>query len=86
MHKHSPADALAWGSANAAYESREALDEGAKCAGDIAKASRGAVSAYKKLYRVHEENRALEDALAEEVRRDFPEITDTAERLKAFGS
>ncbi|HRX38928.1 MAG TPA: enoyl-CoA hydratase/isomerase family protein [Parvularculaceae bacterium] len=81
------ADALAWGLANAAYESREALDEGAaKCAGDIAKASRGAVSAYKKLYRVHEENRALEDALAEEVRRDFPEITDTAERLKAFGS
>jgi len=81
------ADAFAWGLANAAYESREALDEGAaKCAGDIAKASRGAVSAYKKLYRVHEENRALEDALAEEVRRDFPEITDTAERLKAFGS
>ena len=81
------ADALAWGLANAAYEAREALDEGAaKCASDIAKASRGAVSAYKKLYRVHEENRALEDALAEEVRRDFPEITDTAERLKAFGS
>jgi len=81
------ADALAWGLANAAYDSREALDAGAaKCAGDIAKASRGAVSAYKKLYRVHEENRALEDALAEEVRRDFPEITDTAERLKAFGS
>ncbi|MEQ8178865.1 MAG: hypothetical protein RIC52_01665 [Amphiplicatus sp.] len=53
---------------------------------EIAKASRGAVSAYKKLYRVHEENRGLEDALAEEIARDFPEITDSVERLKGFGA
>lgn len=81
------AEAAVWGLANAAYKDKEALDAATDaCAGAIAKASRGAVSAYKKLYRVHEEYRALEDALDEEVRRDFSEITDTVERLKAFGS
>ena len=81
------ADAAAWGLANAAAPDKSALDALAMTrAGEIAKASRGAVSAYKKLYRVHEENRGLEDALAEEIARDFPEITDTVERLKGFGA
>ncbi len=81
------AEAAAWGLANEAAPDKAALDALALArAAQIAKASRGAVSAYKKLYRVHEENRALEDALAEEVARDFPEITDTAERLKGFGA
>ncbi len=81
------AEAAAWGLANAAYKDKEALDAAVDaCADAIAKGSRGAVSAYKKLYRLHEENPALEEALDEEVRRHFPEITDTVERLKAFGS
>lgn len=81
------AEAAAWGLANAAVADKAALDATvAARAKEIASASRGAVSAYKKLYRVHEENRALEDALAEEIARDFPEIDDTAERLKGFGA
>jgi enoyl-CoA hydratase/carnithine racemase len=80
------AEAVAWGLANIAVDTRAALDAlTTERAGQIASASRGAVSAYKKLYAVHEEYRPLEDALAEEVRRDFPEITDTVDRLKAFG-
>lgn len=80
------ADAAAWGLANAAVESKGALDAlAAERAAAIAAASPGAVRAYKTLYGVHEENRALEEALDEEVRRDFPEITDTVERLKSFG-
>lgn len=79
-------DALAWGLANSAVETKDALDAlVAKRASEIAAASRGAVRAYKTLYALHEESRPLEDALAEEVRREFPEITDTVERLKAFG-
>ncbi len=79
------ADAEAWGLANEAFDDKSALDKAVdERANAIAKASRGAVSAYKKLYRLHEEYRPLEDALAEEVRRSFPEITDTIERLKAF--
>ena len=80
------AEAAAWGLVNGAFADKAALDdEVARRAEAISEASRGAVSAYKKLYRLHEENRPLEDALAEEVRRDFPEITDTVERLRAFG-
>lgn len=80
------AEAVQWGLANAAVDSKAALDMlVAERAEQIASASRGAVSAYKKLYAVHEEYRPLEDALAEEVRRDFPEITDTVDRLKVFG-
>ncbi|MEE2693054.1 MAG: enoyl-CoA hydratase/isomerase family protein [Pseudomonadota bacterium] len=83
----SGAEAAAWGLANEAAADKASLDALARMrAGEIARASRGAVGAYKKLYRVHEENRPLEDALAEEIRRDFPEITDTAERLKGFGA
>lgn len=81
------AEAAAWGLANAAVADRAALDATvAARAKEIAGASRGAVSAYKKLYRVHEENRPLEEALAEEIARDFPEIDDTVERLKGFGA
>jgi enoyl-CoA hydratase/carnithine racemase len=80
-------EAAAWGLANRAYADKAELDAKTDEAADaIAKASRGAVSAYKKLYRLHEENRPIEEALDEEVRRHFPEITDTIERLKAFGT
>lgn len=80
------ADAARWGLANEALKDKEALDvHVATRAVEIAKASRGAVSAYKKLYALHEELRPLEEALDTEVELEFPEIDDTAERLKGFG-
>lgn len=80
------ADAARWGLANDALNNKDALDAHvAKRAAEIASASRGAVSAYKKLYALHEELRPLEEALETEVELDFPEIDDTAERLKGFG-
>lgn len=80
------ADAARWGLANEALADGAALDAHvALRAREIASASRGAVSAYKKLYALHEENRPLEDALATEVELDFPEIDDTAARLGKFG-
>ncbi|MAW80858.1 MAG: enoyl-CoA hydratase [Parvularcula sp.] len=81
------AEAERWGLANAAFDDKETLDaETAACAAAIAEASPGAIAAYKDLYRLAEENPALEDALAEEQRRDYPQITDTMERLKGFAS
>ncbi len=79
-------DAAIWGVANEAAPDLAALDAlVTKRASAIAAASPGAVSAYKKLYRLHEELRPLEEVLGEEVARDYPEITDTVERLKGFG-
>jgi len=78
--------AAAWALANEAFDTKEQLDdETARRATMIGEASPGAIAAYKDLYRVHEENRPLEDALDEEVRREYPAITDTADRLKGFG-
>lgn len=78
-------DAVRWGLALEAAKNDDELttlvNEKARA---IAAASPGAISAYKKLYRLHEENRPLEQALEEEVRLDFPEINDTAERLSEF--
>ena len=80
------ADAARWGLANDALTDKTSLDIHVdKRAAEIASASRGAVSAYKKLYAAHEELRPLEEALETEVALDFPEIDDTAERLKGFG-
>jgi len=80
-------EAAKWGIAIEAAATDKDLDLlVAKRAKQIAEGSTGAISAYKKLYQLHEENRELEDALAEEVRLDFPEITDTAERLARFTS
>ncbi len=80
------ADAARWGLANEALADKAALDAHvASRAAEIASGSRGAVSAYKKLYRLHEECRPLEEALATEVELDFPEIDDTGDRLKGFG-
>jgi len=82
----SGSDALAWGLANAAFADKETLDRETRGRAEaIASMSRGAVSAYKDLYRLHDENRPLEEALDEEVARDYPEITDTEERLQGFG-
>lgn len=82
----SGADAARWGLANEALADKAALDDHVnKCAAAIAGGSRGAVSAYKKLYALHEESPPLEEALATEVELEFPEINDTNERLKGFG-
>lgn len=79
-------DAVRWGLANTAFADKGTLDiETARRAAAIAAASRGAIVAYKDLYQLHEENRPLEEALDEEVNRDYPGIKDTAERLKGFG-
>ena len=79
-------DAARWGLANAAFADKETLDRETDArAAAIAEGSPGAVAAYKDLYRLHEENRPLEDALDEEVRREYAQITDTAARLTGFG-
>jgi enoyl-CoA hydratase/carnithine racemase len=79
-------NAVRWGLANTAFADKEILDRETQARAEaIASNSRGAVCAYKDLYRLHEENRPLEGALDEEVAREYPEITDTHDRLKGFG-
>ncbi|WDI30012.1 enoyl-CoA hydratase/isomerase family protein [Hyphococcus flavus] len=81
----SGADAERWGLATAVFADKDALDaETHKRAAAIAEASPGAIAAYKDLYRLHEENRPLESALEEEVARNYPDITDTMDRLKGI--
>lgn len=78
-------EAAAWGLANAAYASKEELDEQVeKRAAAISACSPGVVAAYKDLYRLHEELQPLETALEKELERDYPEINDTKERLGKF--
>jgi len=80
------ADALAWGLAVEAAPTKEALDDlVAGRAAMIAENSKGAVAAYKDLYGVAREQKGIEAGLAEELRRDYPEITDTSARLSGFG-
>lgn len=80
------AEAEAWGMINAAAADQDALDAlVAARAGAIAANSAATVRAYKDLHRITETHHHA-DALAEEVARDYPEIQDTAERLKAFGA
>ncbi|NNU16118.1 enoyl-CoA hydratase/isomerase family protein [Parvularcula sp. ZS-1/3] len=82
----SGAEAAQWGLANAAFEDEAALDGAVmKAASAIARNSKGAVAAYKELFALSAENRPLEDALTEEVAREFETITDTADRLSGFG-
>ena len=80
------AEAARWGLANASFEDKETLDEETTARAEaVAAGSREAVAAYKDLYRLHEECRPLDEALAEETRREYPNITDTQDRLKGFG-
>ncbi len=80
-------DARDWGLANASVSDKAALDAlTQERARQIAANSPGAVGANKKLYRLHEEYRPLDEALDWEVAMEFPEITDTAERLSGFGA
>lgn len=78
--------AEAWGLVNTAYPDLDTLNaETAKLAEAIAENSPGAITAYKDLFVVHENNMPLEGALSEEVARDYDSVTDTMDRLKAFG-
>lgn len=80
------ADAAAWGLANHAYEDEAELSTAVEnLASKVAHNSSGAVQAYKELFALADENRPLEQALSEEVAREFETITDTAERLSGFG-
>ena len=79
-------DAVRYGLANDAYDSEEDLDAAvADITNRIAANSPGAIAAYKELFALGDENRPLEEALTEEVAREFPGITDTEERLAGFG-
>ncbi|MBA4802634.1 MAG: enoyl-CoA hydratase/isomerase family protein [Euryhalocaulis sp.] len=80
------AEAAEWGLANAALPDQDALEaHAAETASRIAANDAATVRAYKDLHRMHEE-KLIADALEEEIRRDYPEITGTEERLKGFGS
>jgi len=79
-------EAASWGLANHAFENEEALTEHVqKTAAAIASNSPGAIAAYKDLFALAAENRPIEEALREEVSRDYEAITDTEERLAGFG-
>lgn len=79
--------AASWGLANESIEGVDELDLYVKnLAKNIAAASTGAVSAYKTLYRLSEEQLALELALKSENELEFDEIRDTQERLDGFAA
>ncbi len=75
-----------WGLANEVADGPEALSELChSIAQQICEASPGAVNAYKDLYLLAEQQLPLDEALETENAKDFPQITDTQERLGGFG-
>ena len=80
----SGAEAAAWGLANEAVATKEALDAlVAERAAQITANSKATVAAIKDLHRVAEKM-SLEDGLAEEIARDYPAIEDTEVRIAQF--
>ena len=78
-------EAYTLGMVNAVFEDKDMLDAAVdECAAQIAACSPGAVSAYKDLYNLTEENRPFEEAVPEALSRHYLEITDSAERLGTF--
>lgn len=81
------ADALAWGLVNELADGQQALDQLCdKLIQKICDGSVAAISAYKDIYRLAEQQLDLEQALAQENQRDYPNITDTQARLSSFGT
>lgn len=79
-------EAAAWGLANHSYADEEALAAAVQdLASRIADNSPGVVGAYKNLFGLADEHRPLEEALTEEVAREYESITDTEDRLAGFG-
>ena len=81
------ADALQWGLVNELAESEEALDVlSAELSRKICEGSLGAISAYKDLYRLAEQQLDIDSALEQENLRSYPGIDDTQDRLSGFAS
>ncbi|RBP53610.1 enoyl-CoA hydratase/isomerase family protein [Arenicella xantha] len=79
--------AHAWGLVNEVAADADALTERvAQLAQEISSGSTAAIEAYKKLYQLHEECHPLESALAAENELQFPNISDTKDRLGNFGT
>lgn len=80
------ADALAWGLANAAFATEDELDAALQdICGRIAGNSRAAIAAMRDMYRIAEQELGVEDGMAAENARVYPDISDTNERLAGFG-
>jgi len=79
-------EAVSMGLANQAAADKNALDAlVAECAAAIARNSRPTVAAVKDLYALAQGNLSIEEALAAELERNYPDINDTQERLAGFG-
>jgi enoyl-CoA hydratase/carnithine racemase len=79
------AEAVELGMACAAVEDIEALDElVAQRAADIVANSSSAVAAIKDLYNISQQGHRMIDALEAELAQEYPQITDTSERLAGF--
>jgi enoyl-CoA hydratase/carnithine racemase len=79
------AEAVELGMACAAVEDIEALDElVAQRAADIVVNSSSAVAAIKDLYNISQQGHGMIDALEAELAQEYPQITDTSERLAGF--
>lgn len=79
------AEAVELGMACAAVEDIEALDElVAQRAADIVANSSSAVAAIKDLYNISQQGHGMIDALEAELAQEYPQITDTSERLAGF--
>jgi enoyl-CoA hydratase/carnithine racemase len=78
-------EAVELGIANAASSDEAALAElVAERTAQIARNSRAAVAAMKRLYSLAQEGRGVDEALDRELELSFPEIRDTKERLAGF--
>lgn len=78
-------EAVALGIANKAVADVEALDELVnERVGQIAANSQAAVAAFKDLYNLAQQGMPISDALSAELDQDYPEITDTNDRLAGF--
>ena len=79
------AEAVELGMACAAVEDIEALDElVAQRAADIVANSSSAVAAIKDLYNISRQGHGMSDELEAELAQEYPQITDTSERLAGF--
>lgn len=78
-------EAVELGLANAAVADKEALDALVQeRAQQIVANSRAAVGAIKDLYALAQEHLPIEEGLQQEFAREYPDITDTNERLAGF--
>ena len=78
-------EAVKLGIANEAVENKEALDVLVnKRASQIASNSQASVSALKDLYNVAQSGLSIDNALKEELSREYPGIKDTKDRLAGF--